>query len=154
MPPSTQILPLSLIYIDRFSMHPPTRARFLIPFLALPPRRWSRHRTRTAITSAHATQQHRNPNARAAARAHRNAANHAIASTVHVAARAARQGHHPYPPGAHSLLDFGGTAWTILVLLIVLALRWAAALRNWAGRITPNKRRQSLLFLPPAIYLS
>jgi hypothetical protein len=37
-----------------------------------------------------------------------------------------------------TLLDFGGTAWTILVLLLVLALRWPAVLRNWAERITPK----------------
>ena len=50
-----------------------------------------------------------------------------------------------------TLLAFGGTAWMILVLLVVLALRWPAALRNWAERITPSKWRQGLLFLPPAI---
>ncbi|MFZ0518531.1 MAG: M48 family peptidase, partial [Acidobacteriaceae bacterium] len=50
-----------------------------------------------------------------------------------------------------TLLDFGGTAWMILVLLIVLALRWPAALRNWAERITSSKWRQGLLFLPLAI---
>jgi hypothetical protein len=50
-----------------------------------------------------------------------------------------------------TLLDFGGTAWSFLVLLLVLALRWPAALRNWAEHITPNKWRQGLLFLPPAI---
>ncbi|MHB1675555.1 MAG: M48 family metallopeptidase [Acidobacteriaceae bacterium] len=50
-----------------------------------------------------------------------------------------------------TLLDFGGTAWTILVLLLVLRLRWPAALRNWAERLTPNQWRQGLLFLPPAI---
>ena len=51
-----------------------------------------------------------------------------------------------------TLLDFGGTAWSILVLLLVLGLRWPAALRNWAERITPNKWRQGLLFLPVAIF--
>ena len=50
-----------------------------------------------------------------------------------------------------ALLDFGGTAWTILVLLLVLRLRWPAALRNWVERLTPNQWRQGLLFLPPAI---
>ncbi len=50
-----------------------------------------------------------------------------------------------------TLIAFGGTAWMILVLLVVLALRWPAALRNWAERITRSKWRQGLLFLPPAI---
>src|SRR6185437_13587900 len=50
-----------------------------------------------------------------------------------------------------TILAFGGTAWMLLVLLLVLRLRWPAALRNWAERITPNKWRQGLLFLPPAI---
>ncbi|MHB1958991.1 MAG: M48 family metalloprotease, partial [Acidobacteriaceae bacterium] len=49
------------------------------------------------------------------------------------------------------MLAFGGTAWTILVLLLALRLRWPAALRNWAERLTPNQWRQGLLFLPPAI---
>jgi Zn-dependent protease with chaperone function len=50
-----------------------------------------------------------------------------------------------------TILAFGGTAWTILVLLLILAWRWPAALRNWAERTTPSKWRQGLLFLPPAI---
>ena len=50
-----------------------------------------------------------------------------------------------------TLLDFGGTAWTILVLLLILAWRWPAALRNWAERITPNRWLQALVFLPIAI---
>ena len=50
-----------------------------------------------------------------------------------------------------AILAFGGTAWTILVLLLVLAGRWPVALRDWAERITPGKWLQGLLFLPPAI---
>src|SRR5665213_771107 len=38
-------------------------------------------------------------------------------------------------PRLRAILDFGGTAWTILVLLVVLAWRWPVALRNWAERI-------------------
>ncbi|MGC1873023.1 MAG: M48 family metallopeptidase [Acidobacteriaceae bacterium] len=50
-----------------------------------------------------------------------------------------------------TILAFGGTAWTILVLLLILAWRWPAALRNWAEHITPNRWLQGLLFLPIAI---
>ena len=50
-----------------------------------------------------------------------------------------------------AILAFGGTAWSILVLLLVLAWRWPVALRNWAERITPGKWRQGLVFLPVAI---
>ena len=50
-----------------------------------------------------------------------------------------------------TILAFGGTAWTILVLLLILAWRWPAALRNWAERITPNRWLQGLIFLPIAI---
>ena len=50
-----------------------------------------------------------------------------------------------------TILAFGGTAWTILVLLLILAWRWPAALRNWAERITPNRWLQGFIFLPIAI---
>jgi Zn-dependent protease with chaperone function len=50
-----------------------------------------------------------------------------------------------------TIIAFGGTAWTILVLLLILAWRWPAALRNWAERITPNRWLQGLIFLPIAI---
>lgn len=50
-----------------------------------------------------------------------------------------------------TLLAFGGTAWTILVLLLILAWRWPAALRNFAERITQNRWLQGLIFLPIAI---
>jgi STE24 endopeptidase len=50
-----------------------------------------------------------------------------------------------------TILAFGGTAWTILVLLLVLAWRWPVALRDWAERITPSKWLQGLIFLPVAI---
>jgi STE24 endopeptidase len=50
-----------------------------------------------------------------------------------------------------TILAFGGTAWTLLVLLLILAWRWPAALRNWAERITPHRSLQGLIFLPIAI---
>ena len=50
-----------------------------------------------------------------------------------------------------TILAFGGTAWTILVLIFILYWRWPVALRNWAERITPRRSLQGLLFLPPAI---
>lgn len=50
-----------------------------------------------------------------------------------------------------TILAFGGTAWTILVLLVVLVLRWPVILRDWVERITSNKWLQGLCFLPPAI---
>ena len=50
-----------------------------------------------------------------------------------------------------NILAFGGTAWTILALTIVLVLRWPAALRNSVERTTPNHWLQGLIFLPIAI---
>lgn len=50
-----------------------------------------------------------------------------------------------------AILSFGGTAWTILVLLLILAWRWPAFLRNWVERITPRRWLQGLAFLPIAI---
>jgi STE24 endopeptidase len=50
-----------------------------------------------------------------------------------------------------AILSFGGTAWSILVLLLVLAWRWPAHLRNWVGRVTPRRWLQGLIFLPVAI---
>lgn len=50
-----------------------------------------------------------------------------------------------------AILSFGGTAWSIAVLLLALALRWPARLRDWAERITLRRWLQGLLFLPPAI---
>ncbi len=50
-----------------------------------------------------------------------------------------------------TLLAFGGTAWTLFVLLLILAWRWPAALRNWAEHITPNRWLQGFIFLPIAI---
>jgi STE24 endopeptidase len=46
-----------------------------------------------------------------------------------------------------TLLAFGGTAWSILILILVLALRWPALLRNWVERITPRLWLQGLIFL-------
>jgi STE24 endopeptidase len=45
-------------------------------------------------------------------------------------------------------LDFGGTAWGILVLFAVLNLRWAARLGTWAASLTPNPWLQGLCFAP------
>ncbi|MES2222570.1 MAG: M48 family metallopeptidase [Acidobacteriota bacterium] len=50
-----------------------------------------------------------------------------------------------------TLLAFGGTAWTLLVLLLILAWHWPAALRNWAEHISPNRWLQGLIFIPIAI---
>lgn len=49
------------------------------------------------------------------------------------------------------LLSLGGTAWTILVLLIILWLRWPSSLRNWAEKLTSRRWLQGLVFLPIAI---
>ncbi|MHB1795592.1 MAG: M48 family metallopeptidase [Acidobacteriaceae bacterium] len=118
-------------------MHTPTRARFLIPFLA----------TLLLVSGA------------ATARALQSPTPTRPASTQSQPAQPASA--YTLPPAVlakaitltrlRTLLDFGGTAWTILVLLLALRLRWPAALRNWAERLTPNQWRQGLLFLPPAI---
>ncbi|MGC1782328.1 MAG: M48 family metallopeptidase [Acidobacteriaceae bacterium] len=50
-----------------------------------------------------------------------------------------------------AILSFGGTAWSIFVLLLVLALRWPAHLRDWVERVTPQRWLQGLIFLPIAI---
>lgn len=50
-----------------------------------------------------------------------------------------------------TILSFGGTAWSVAILLLALALRWPVHLRNWAERATPRRWFQGLLFLPPAI---
>lgn len=50
-----------------------------------------------------------------------------------------------------AILAFGGTAWTIFVLLLVLALRWPVYLRDWVERITTRRWLQGLIFLPIAI---
>ncbi len=50
-----------------------------------------------------------------------------------------------------TVLSFGGTAWSVAILLLVLALRWPVHLRNWAERTTSRPWLQGLLFLPPAI---
>lgn len=50
-----------------------------------------------------------------------------------------------------AILSFGGTAWSIAVVLLVLFLRWPARLRNWVERTTPRRWLQGLLFLAPAV---
>ena len=50
-----------------------------------------------------------------------------------------------------AILSFGGTAWSIAVLLLALALRWPVSLRDWAEHVTNRRWLQGLLFLPPAI---
>src|SRR5665213_1963933 len=50
-----------------------------------------------------------------------------------------------------NLLAFGGTAWSILILILVLALRWPVLLRNWAEHVTPRRLLQGLIFLPISI---
>ncbi|HET9086608.1 MAG TPA: M48 family metallopeptidase [Acidobacteriaceae bacterium] len=50
-----------------------------------------------------------------------------------------------------TILAFGGTAWSLTVLSLVLILRWPVHLRNWVERRTARRWVQGLLFLPPAI---
>lgn len=50
-----------------------------------------------------------------------------------------------------TILSFGGTAWSLLVLLAVLWLRWPVRLRDWAERATPRRWLQGALFLAAAI---
>ncbi|MGB8538228.1 MAG: M48 family metalloprotease [Acidobacteriaceae bacterium] len=45
-------------------------------------------------------------------------------------------------------LDFGSTAWSVLVLLAFLNLRWAARLSAWARSVTPKPWVQGLCFAP------
>jgi len=129
-------------------MHAPTRARFLIPFLAL------------ILVSGAAparAQQSPPPTQPASTQSQPAQPTPPTQSTPEQPASQA----YTLPPAIlakaitltrlRAILAFGGTAWTILVLLLVLAWRWPAALRNWAERITPRKWLQGLLFLPPAI---
>ncbi len=50
-------------------------------------------------------------------------------------------------------LDFGGTLWGILVLLVVLNFRWAAGLSTWATSITRKRWLQGLCFAPAILLL-
>jgi STE24 endopeptidase len=50
-----------------------------------------------------------------------------------------------------NILGFGGTAWPVLILILVLALRWPALLRNRVAKVTPRCWLQGLIFLPIAI---
>jgi STE24 endopeptidase len=45
-------------------------------------------------------------------------------------------------------LDFGGTAWGVVVLVAVLGLRWAARLGAWATSVTYKPWLQGLCFAP------
>jgi STE24 endopeptidase len=50
-----------------------------------------------------------------------------------------------------SILSFGESGWSILILVLVLGLRWPSRLRNWVERRTPSRWLQGLIFLPIAI---
>lgn len=49
------------------------------------------------------------------------------------------------------LLSLGGTAWTILVMLIVVWLRWPSSLQKWVEGISPRRWLQGIVFLPIAV---
>ncbi len=50
-------------------------------------------------------------------------------------------------------LDFGSGLWSVLVLLVVLNLRWAAGLGAWAGSITRKPWVQGFCFAPLILLL-
>lgn len=50
-----------------------------------------------------------------------------------------------------AVLSFGGTAGTIIVLLVMLALRWPVLLRDWAENRTRRWWLQGILFTFPSI---
>ncbi len=50
-----------------------------------------------------------------------------------------------------AILEFGGTAWAIFVLILALMLHWPALLRNWAERVTSRWWLQGVMFLPIAV---
>jgi STE24 endopeptidase len=50
-----------------------------------------------------------------------------------------------------TILSFGDTVSSLLLLLLILGLRWPAYLRNFAERTTARRWLQGLLFLPPSI---
>ena len=54
---------------------------------------------------------------------------------------------------ARNLLNLGSMLWGILVLFLVLSLRWATAIRDWAGTLTPRHWLQGFLFLPVLLLL-
>ncbi|MHB1938984.1 MAG: M48 family metallopeptidase [Acidobacteriaceae bacterium] len=138
-------------------MHPPTRARFLIPFLASMLVCGAAHALPTPPPSVTSTSAQVAP----AAAPSQPTAQPSPAATQSSQPAQSQTPAYTLPPALlakaitltrlRTLLDFGGTAWSILVLLLVLALHWPVALRNWAERITPNRWLQGLLFLPPAI---
>ena len=47
-----------------------------------------------------------------------------------------------------NVIEFGSTAWMIVVLLAALRWRWIARLRDWAAGITSRRGLQGLIFLP------
>jgi Zn-dependent protease with chaperone function len=50
-------------------------------------------------------------------------------------------------------LHFASPAWNLLALLLILNLRWAARLRDWACRRTRREWLQGFYLLPPLIVL-
>ena len=50
-----------------------------------------------------------------------------------------------------NLLALGVPAWTILALVVILALGWPARLHEWIDYLTPHRWLQGLIFLPIAI---
>lgn len=141
-------------------MHPPTRARFLILLLtlifilgAVPASTvWAQSST-SSITQSQSASQH-NPTDQT-----KQTAQSAQPTTQQQPASNAPAYTLPQDlltkaitlTRLRAILAFGGTAWTILVLLLILAWRWPVALRNWTERITYRKWLQGVCFLIPAI---
>ncbi len=50
-----------------------------------------------------------------------------------------------------NLLAFGGMAWSMLILILVLARRWSSRLRSWAERRTSLDWLQGLIFIAVAV---
>ena len=53
----------------------------------------------------------------------------------------------------HNVIEFGSTIWMALFLILILKLRWVAALRDWAARRTERRWLQGFLFLPEFLLL-
>ncbi len=131
-------------------MHPSTRARFLIPLLAAILVCGAAHALPTPPQSSTPASQ-----SAPAAEPSQPAVSPAQQPTP------VRPAPYTLPPALlakaitltriRTILAFGGTAWSILILLLALALRWPASLRNWAERITPRRWLQGLIFLPISI---
>lgn len=135
-------------------MHPSTRARFLILFLA----------SILACGAAHALPAPPQSSTPASLSAPAQSSAPVTNTQQSMPVRPAptvRPAPYTLPPDLlekaitltrlRAILSFGGTAWSILVLLLILAWRWPVALRNWAERITPRRWLQGLVFLPIAI---